>query len=393
MTGKADGIHFRFFGNGEARTGLGRPVRAACAALFLLSLLLLAALPEARTGVRALGNQLFAASERVNAYAYRRFSVPEGQSAKTAAVLLGLTLLALGGLCVTAKGRALPLILAGALALSQAYFGLSLPMGGNVLLFLLLGLCCARKTLSLRSVLFCAAAVILLAGCVLLIHPGTDERIESLSEQARDILSSAALGESGTNREAMDEAMETRHVNTQSLLEGDGDAHPGKEYHLVTVEEEEISRPRWINYLRILFLLLLSVAVVILPFLPFLALNRRRQKAAAAREKFSSPDTSEAVCAMFRHAAAYLEDGGFGGQNRPFRSWPEAWQGRLPDGYAARYRESAALFEEAAYSDHALTPEQRTQMLSFLAETETLFFEKASWKKRLHLRWGKCLHE
>ena len=52
----------------------------------------IAILPEANRGAQALCNRLFAASERVNAYAYVYFPVPEGQGVTLAAVLLILVL-------------------------------------------------------------------------------------------------------------------------------------------------------------------------------------------------------------------------------------------------------------------------------------------------------------
>ena len=130
-----------------------------------------------------------------------------------------------------------------------------------------------------------------------------------------------------------------------------------------------------------------------MPFLPFLYLNARRKKALEARLPFQSDNPGEALCAMFRHAAAYLENGGFGGGNLPYRKWPDIWQKALPEAYKKQYAACARLFEEAAYSDHPMTEAQREQARLFLSETERIFFDEADWKEKLRLRYGKCLHE
>lgn len=377
----------------EKATGWKRPVCAALAAGCLLSVFLLLILPSARNGAKALCNALFAASEAANAYAYARFSVPPGQSVTLALVLAGFGLAAFAGLCAVWRNPVLLLCCAFAAAGGQAYFGLSLPVWGNIALFALLGLGLLRPALSVKAK---AAFLVVAAGiavCSLIFWPGVDEATEAASERARDRLSLWAQSAGGAEQQLPQDAIETRHINSQSLAAGERASRAGREYRLVTVEEQQISQPHWIDYLRIALLLLLSVALVALPFAPFLLLNARRKKALAARAAFGDADIGTALCAMFRHAAAYLEYGGYGGGNLPFRAWPEAWREGLPEDYLRQYRACAELFEEAAYSGHGFTEAQREAMRGFLAETERIFYDEADWKQRLRLRYEKCLHE
>lgn len=374
------------------QTGRRRTVRlllSVCAASAALLLLL----PAARSGAMVLCNRLFAASEAANAYAYTRFAVSPAQNALTAEILLGIFMLGWGGLCLVTRSR-LPLLLCAAAAAGvQAYFGLSLPDWGNIALFGALGLGMLRPDLPLKSKVVFAAALAVIAACALLLFPGVDEATEAASERVRDRLSVWAQAAGGAAPETPEETREVRRVNSQSLQSGEEDGHSIRDYRLVTVEEQQISRPRWIDYLRIALLLFASVALVALPFSPFLLLNARRKKAQQARAAFDSADISEAICALFRHAAAYWSACGYGGGNRPFRAWADAARERLPRGYLCDFQEHAALFEEALYSGHPMTEEQRQGMRRFLEATEQIFYENADWKEKARLRYIKCLHE
>lgn len=370
-----------------------KTVCLCCAAGMAAPLFLALFLLPARLSVLALCNQVFSASEKVNAYAYDYFQTPENQSTALAWLLAAVFALGFLGLTAALRSRILLLFTAIGAALFQVYFDLSLPAWGNAALFLALGLGAALFSAPKKCALPFAAAALLIAVLTGLLWPGVDAITETASEKARDRLALVTRQEESFVGENPDSVMETRHMNSRSLLTGEEEAPRNREYRLLTVEEQRISRPRWIDYLKIALLLLLSVAVVILPFLPFLYGNARRKKALEARSLFQAENPGEALCAMFRHAAAYLENGGFGGGNRPFREWPDTWQDRLPDHYRKQFAACARLFEEAAYSDHPMSEDQREQVRALFAETERIFFDEADWKEKLRLRYVKCLHE
>ena len=129
------------------------------------------------------------------------------------------------------------------------------------------------------------------------------------------------------------------------------------------------------------------MALVILPFLPFVLLNRRRKKALDARKVFESGNVSEAVFAIFQHVAAWLEAMDCGGGNAPYAEWRA---GLAPD-YAERFAACEKLFEEAAYSAHEMREEHRRQALDLLNETEQLLRRQADWKQRLRLKYKEWL--
>ena len=354
---------------------------------------LLALLPAARGGLAALLNGLMAESEAVNAYAYRRIPEPAAPDTAATGILLGLAVLCLLGAGLLRFRRAAALAAAAVCAALQVYFGLPLPPAVNIAVFTLCGIAAAEE-IRLRRVLGIALAAAVLAGMTAALRPGVDEATEAASERVRDLLERSAASVQAYRPEAEPEPIrETRHTDTRELAQGEAEAAAEQEYRLVTVEEEEISRPKWIDYLRIAALLIAAVAAVVLPFIPAAALNRRRRKAREARAAFASPDRKEAVCAMFRHAAKYLEKTGNSPGNLPFREWPAFLEGRMPEKYVDSFRKCCILFEEAAYSDHELTEGDEGEVRDLLAETEHLLYDRAGLRQRLRLRYVECLHE
>lgn len=361
---------------------------AGIPAVFLLLLFLI---PEANRGAQTLMNRLFEASERVNAYAYVRFPAGAEQSVTLAAVLTaaaGAALLLPAAFC---QSRIPAIGLMAGLIAFQVYFGLSFPAWTNILLFGLFALRMLPRPFTKKDAGRIAAVIAAVSVAVFLAVPGVDSATESASEKARDWLAETVQQITGGVRETAEGETETRHVHTQSLTPGDGEAQPEKEYRLVTVEEEQISMPHWVNYLRIILLLLLAAALVILPFLPFLALNARRQKTMEKRKAFQSENVSEAVCAIFRHTVDWLEATENGAGNIPYIRWPELMPGKPPEDYWERFGRCAALFEEAAYSNHRMNEDQRQETLALLDETEQWLLSISDWKQRLRLKYGKCL--
>ena len=355
--------------------------------IFLFSLMLLLMIPSANQGMQALLNRLFDASEAVNAYAYERFDVPADTPVSFAAVLLSVIGLSLLGMTLLSGNCLLALGLMAACVLFQIYFGLAFPFWVNVPLFALFVLWMMKRPWKRKVALTALTGMIIVSMAVLLLYPGVDAATEAASETVRDRLSQMAQSITGTTHEQPAGENETRHVHTQTLTAGGQEARTDREYRLVTVEEEQISMPHWVDYLRIVLLLLLTVALVILPFLPFILLNQRRKKALDARKVFDSENVSEAVFAIFQHVAAWLEATGHGEDNTPYA----AWHADLSPDYVQRFTACEKLFEEAAYSTHEMKEEDRQQALALLNETEQTLQQRADWKQRLRLKYKECL--
>ena len=358
--------------------------------LFLVLLGLMLLFPALRAGIQAGMNRIFEASERVNRYRYDFFPAADVHWLPAAAVWGMISAADLLCLVFFLKSRVLALLFMTGLAGAQVYFGLLLPDMVNLVLFTVFFLFLYHpghlRDLVLPSILMLAAVL-----TVLLLFPGADAQLEAVSERVRDEVSRAVSLLDGTAEELPEEETETRHVHTRSLIQGEQDGIQDREYVLVTVEEEEISMPSFVNYLKIALLLLATSVMVILPFLPFLYLNRCRKKAVERHDGFRSNPPGEAVCEMFQDAARWLEVMGYGAGNIPYSEWPLALRDRLPGDYLDWFGRSAEIFEEAAYSEHEIGEAQREEMLQFLETTEQRMKAEAGWKQRLILRYGDCL--
>ena len=377
---------------GREKKAGGFPAAAAAAGI-LCCLVLLLVIPEASRGAQALCNRLFDASEAVNTYVYRRFSVPDGQGTALTVSLL-ICIAALLPVWAAAAGSRLPALgIMAACTLFQVYFGLSFSAWINIPLYGLLGLRMLGRPFSRRPVMIYCGLVLAVSLLMPLVLPGTDAATEAASERIRDRLALVAEQMTGTLREDPDGETETRRVHTRSMAEGDHEAETEREFRLVTVEETRISMPRWVDWIRMILLLLLAVALVTLPFAPFVLLNARKRKARESREAFRSDNPGEAVRAIFREVIVWLEATGHGAGNLLYRNWSGLLPETFPEGYADRFARCAADCEEASYSRHAIPERKRQEALELLKETEAVLWKAAGRRQRFYLKYWMCLHE
>lgn len=365
-----------------------RPTKSTFAlfAALLLALLTLALAP-AREGAKLLINDLFSLSESANAYVYDRLPVAAGASRLPACALLGGALAFLSAAVALSQSRLPALLALVALALGQAYFGLSLPAAAQLLLLFVLGLKLvpSRSAVQRLTLGACALAVALV---VCLAFPGVHAATEAASERARDFLSGASLSEQA-DAAVPPEATQTRRENHLSLSTGGGGAVSERDYRLVTRAEEQISDPPWFDALKTALMLALIVLLLALPFAPFMLLGRRAGQARALREAFDDADSRRAVCAMFRHVARYWAAYFPVSEGLPFSRLPEAAD--MPDDYAAAYRACADTFLKAAYSDAPITQAERDGVKILLDETERLLYDEQSALMQLKLRYRYLL--
>lgn len=361
----------------------------------LLAAVLLLALKPARESLKCLCNLVFAASEAVNAYAYDYFEVSDAASPVLA---LGLLVTAAAGVLLLAYLRGskiVPLLAALVLSGGEIWLGLTPPAAVNVLLFALLALLAApADPLRGRLVLLPAIAAVFLS--VQILAPGVRTGLEEVSEHVRDRLDPVEQLVSGADHTPQQEppqtAREENRLDTETAGEASGDAQNTQDYQHIYEQEQEISPPKRIDYLKIAVLTLLILALLTLPFLPFVLFDARRRRALERRAAFDSPDCGKAIRALFLHLTAYLDSCGKGGGNQPFAQWDGTLTRTLSPEYAARFRQAAALFEEAVYSTHTMGEEQRAELRRLLTETERLLYDGADRKTKFRLKYLECLH-
>ena len=388
-----NGLQFHTGNSGTVRLSSGKrrflSRLSLCTAVFSPAVLLL--IPALRESGKALCNALFAVSESANAYVYDRFPVADGVTPVPALILSALCLMGLYLLAVLRKSRVLALTFSVALAGTEIYFGVVLPLWANVLVFALLG---AVFLPDLSDLLPYGAGILLLGLMISLTVPGVHVPTENASEAVRDRLSVMGQQMAETLRLTTPETQKTRHENRldkSGPAEGSDAPEADRDYRYEQEQEQEISRPKRINWPKIIVLLLLMVALLTAPFLPFLLLDSRRRKAVERRKAFDSEHDAEAICAIFLHAIAYLESCGKGLGNIPFTAWTEQLQ--MPEAYRRQYEQAAMLWQEAAYSRHPMSAHQREEMRRFLSETEGILYDAADRKTRFRLKYLECLHE
>ena len=357
-------------------------------------LVLLFFLPAARESLKCLLNLFFTASEAVNTYVYDRFSVATDVSPTPALLLLSGLVVLLLLLSFLRRSFLIPFLSALFLAFAEIWLGLTPPPLPNALLFALLMLLALRirDMRNAGAVLLVSAAVFLFVSAV---FPGVNAAQEERSELARDrldVLEQRITGIYAEENSAVQSAREEKRLHEGAGADREDDTRNDRGYQHLYEQEQQISRPQRVRYLKILLLTLGILALLTLPFAPFLFFNAKRKRSLARRAAFASPDCAEAIRAMFLHLTAYLEACGMGAGNCSFSHWPELLSGHMPADYVRQYRRAAAIFSEAAYSAHPMTEEQRTDMEKILDETEHILYDEASWKQKLRLKYVECLH-
>ena len=373
---------------------VGQVRRCLClsfAGLLGIALLALLLIPAVRNGAEVLCNRLFAASEAVNAYAYEYFAVDAAQSTAAAWVCLSVIVLSMLELVVCGRNPLFILLCALLTVGAQAYFGLSLPAWLNVTVFFFLGFFLVRGKISPGMIV---SAVVILLGISLLIvwrYPGVDPWIESRSEVVRDRLTRAGIAAEFSGGVVPDEPIETRHVNSRTLIEGENESQTRQGFRIVTEDEQQISLPDWAHSLTSYLPAVLGAVLVLCLVFGLYRVISGRRAARASRKIFDSDDRAAAICAMFRHIAAWLESFGYGGGNLPYRDWVPSLNS-LPEGYAEHFRESVPDFERAFYSEYQPDEEALRRVRELLTETEELLYHQADCGKRLRLKYVECLY-
>jgi hypothetical protein len=373
------------------KTGTGLAVVSAlCAGLALV------ALPAVRAGAMELANRLFAFSEASNAYAYEYFEQASGETAAVRLALLCAAVLC-GAVCALAgRSRAVPVVLFFLLVLFEAYFGVTPGIWHNLFVFACLAHLVAGPKAELRTGAVPVFAFAVIAAVVLVIAPRPAAVVEDYSEHLRDELGRAMMQITKWEPPQAAGVNETHEESRLSEEEANIDASAAqdqREFEHQTQAEQEISRPHRIDWLKIILLLLAVVAILVVPFAPFVLVSRARKLAKEKRAAFADEDNAAAIRAMFRHTVDWLQACGMKTENRPFARCTEDAAAMLSDEYGERYAEAARIWEEAAYSDHAMDEGKREFVRELMEETEKALYERSDRKTRLRLKYGACLCE
>lgn len=357
---------------------------------------LLFAFPVVRDGALLLVNRLYAASEAVNAYAYDYLDVsPKDEALAVRAAVAALCLM-LGGFCAAAaRRRCLLLVMFVGVSALETFFGVTPAAWKNLFLFATLAFQLVRLPLDCRKAAFILALPASIFLLVSLIAPQSFSSIEDYSEHLRDIIEPAS-GLSQHYSPPEKETVLTHEESRRHEEEARTDAaldQPQMAYRRQTEFEREISLPHRVDYLRIALMLLAVIMLLLVPFLPFLVINRARRRAAETLASFNSPDNAASICAAFSHLMLWLRLGGMETDNRPYGNCRDAAAAILPEDYAARYADAVLIWQEAAYSEHGMTRAQSEAVRALLRDTSKLIYCRAKPWVKFRIKYIDCLCE
>ena len=371
----------------------GTRLASVCAVIAGLTLV---ALPAVRVGAMELANRLFAFSESSNAYASEYFEQASQEGLSVRLALLCAAILC-GAVCALARrSRGVTVALFFALVLFEAYFGVTPGIWRNLFVFACLAILLAGGRAELRTATAAVCAFAVIAAIVLAIAPRPIAAVEDYSEHLRDELGRTMMRITQWEPPQAAGVNETHEESRLSEEEANIDASASqdqREFEHKTEAEKEISLPHRIDWLKILLLLLAVVAILIVPFAPFVLVSRARKLAKEKRAAFADEDNAAAIRAMFRHTVDWLCACGMKTENRPFAQCREKTSALLSEEYGERYAEAAAIWEEAAYSDHAMDGEKRKFVRELMEETEKTLYERSDRKTRLRLKYAAGLCE
>lgn len=364
-----------------------------CLILLAVTAVLMVVLPTVRRGLAVLCNELFTASEAVNQYAYEKIPV-EGMAdpdyARALLITCGILWIGVLGLL---PGCGMILFSGMVLALGQTWFGLSLPVALNCGIYGGMGLLVILKRNGIRACLPFCVCVILSVILVTAVLPGSQPSVEEWSERVRDLLEPSPVSDLSYGVSEEPEQRETRYENLKDLQEGNESAETHSDYRLVTVEEEQIALPHWIDYLRIALLCILVPVFLALPFIPFARLNRRNRIIAEKLARTESEDPTEASVGMFDLVTGYLDAMKIGAPNSLYADRLQQKDDRISPEYAECYGKCTEIWLGAVYGKKNVTPEQCALFADLLAKTEQQFYDQGDRRTRFLLKYRYCLHE
>ena len=289
-------------------------------------------------GMKILANRIFWLSEQTQSYEYSYFNV-KGESCTEAVVFLSL----FAGMINC------PAVLAGLWIIAMAYFGVT-PQGVWLALLLMAGLVSAlpRQHRWFYG-LVVGVLVVAIAFVTANIAPEPSKTISELDEQLRDRLAIGAV------------TYEQEPIPTEV-----------PEPEIVPQPETQLQQPDHgvqQKIINILFIILAALTLALL-FIPAVIKDRAEKRSEQARAGFDGPDHGAAIKAMYLYA--------------------QRWR-RLSDSPMEIPADVYAIWQEAAYSDHAVTAEQREIVHNYMVETANAVWNSVDKKKQMYIRYRVCL--
>lgn len=309
-------------------------------------------------GIGSIFNFVYDASEAEQAYVYNRFNVSaEADSDPDLCIALATIWMSvlIGVIAAVPPAlirRIIGIVIICASMIAFAYYGI-LPSAVCLVIiaFALAMLLAGGSMLATLPVLLVS---LLLFGAIMLIDTGENYGISRADENLRDrfALRSAYL-ETNTDTQ-MPEQSETAEEEQPNSDDRTND------------NADEAGGVAGLMALVIPGLVILAIAAVC-----WLLYSRYKKRRAKNRLGLDNPDPKKAIIAMFPYSIKWLAAGNMEVTGRAFEKLIPTVERSISPEYAENYADMFRLWQEAAYSDHAMDEEGRQSMQSFLDSTIT----------------------
>ncbi len=293
-------------------------------------------------GMKLLANRMFYLSEQTQAYAYDYFTTV-GDSAVEAVLWVSILM---GALCAL-WGNRVSGVLCGLWMIAMAYFGVT-PGAGWMVLLVLAALFSALPGQRFYGIV-AAVLVAVIAVTIAQIAPEPSRAVSALDDRLRDALAAAPI------------VYEQTPVPTE-VPEPELIPPP-------SIQTEQPDHGVQNAAINILFIVLAALTMAIL-FIPALIKDRAAKLREKNRAGIYDEDNTAAIKAMYLYTARF----------RKLSSAP----GEIP-------AEVYAVWQEAAYSDHAMTAEQRKIVHDDMVRTAKAVWAESDFKKRFAIRYRIAL--
>jgi hypothetical protein len=219
---------------------------------------------------------------------------------------------------------------------------------------------------SIISSLSVLLAVVIVFGAITFIDPGESYSISRADETFRDrfALRSAFLESEGSSLDDI-ESLEQKMKDQQDQK----NENQGSEF---------ITENSWIVTAVIVFAVVAALGAA-----AWFVIKKLRLRQAENRAGIDSPDPKTAITAMFPYTVKWLQPAGIEAAGKPFISLEPLIRADISEPYADRYTEMYELWKEAAYSNHEMDEERRSEMKSFLGDTVDMIKEKSDLRTRI----------
>ena len=143
--------------------------------------------------------------------------------------------------------------------------------------------------------------------------------------------------------------------------------------------------------IKIVMLIVVIVLALLFLFIPAVARDRLQKRNDRLREGMDSEDNRVAVCAAFRYAVSWLKAAGVDFENLPYGSVSDRVQETVSVERAEAFSSMIALWQEAQFSDHAVSDDARATLSRFQEDTAQEIWSSKNRREQLRLRWKHAL--